>query len=136
MIVPHPPSGVDPEAVSSLAAAEEIVFGPRGRGPGSAGIPISSPELSHRERQILQMASRGLSNADVAGELGLSIETVKSHMRRVLGKLGARNRCHAVALGYETGVLRPGGEPEPPPTDAITAIEDILMLADDEAVRD
>lgn len=77
----------------------------------SGAGPDAGVELSARERQILALASCGLSNADVADALDLSIETVKSHMRRVLGKLGARNRCHAVALGYEHGLLKPGAMP-------------------------
>lgn len=104
MIVPEP-SQADHAPGASVAAAEAIVFGRRASRPTG---PAPGVELSQRERQILAMASRGLSNADVAAALDLSIETVKSHMRRVLGKLGARNRCHAVALGYELGLLVPG----------------------------
>lgn len=119
MIVPEP-SAAERGSQGSLAAAEAIVFGHRA---ARATGPAPGVELSARERQILAMASRGLSNADVAAALELSIETVKSHMRRVLGKLGARNRCHAVALGYELGLLVPGkmlaagAPPAAPPAD-------------------
>ncbi|MEQ8834951.1 MAG: helix-turn-helix transcriptional regulator [Miltoncostaeaceae bacterium] len=107
MIVPEPAQsdGAPPD----LRDAEAIVFGDRARRrPGMPPGPRSA-ELTQREREILLMVSQGLSNGDSARVLELSIETVKSHMRRVLGKLGARNRCHAVALAYEYGILSPGG---------------------------
>lgn len=69
---------------------------------------LDRPRLSGREREILLLAARGLSNATIAAGLGLSPETVKSHLRQVMGKLGARNRSHAVALAYEFGLLAPG----------------------------
>lgn len=82
----------------------------------------SATDLTAREREILRMVGRGHSNGEVADRLGLSVETVKSHVRRVLGKLGARNRCHAVALAYEYGVFTPGGPTttgdDPPADDA------------------
>lgn len=107
MIVPEPTrtTATSPD----LDRAEAIVFGDRARRrPGMPPGPRSA-ELTQREREILVMVAQGLSNGDSARALELSIETVKSHMRRVLGKLGARNRCHAVALAYEYGILNPGG---------------------------
>lgn len=69
---------------------------------------LERPSLSRREGEILLLAARGLSNAAIARRLGLSPETVKSHLRQVMGKLGARNRSHAVALAYEFGLVPPG----------------------------
>lgn len=57
-----------------------------------------SPRLSQREEQVVALIGRGLTDAEIGGVLNLAQDTVKSHVRRILAKLGARNRAHAVAL--------------------------------------
>ncbi|MEU5540325.1 response regulator transcription factor [Streptomyces sp. NPDC020362] len=103
------------DAIRTVAAGEALLSpGPTARlierflrspsAPATGG-----PEcLSDREREVLALVTRGLNNTEIAEALGLSPLTAKTHVSRIMGKLGARDRAQLVIVGYESGLVVPG----------------------------
>lgn len=99
---------VSGEAVTAPSATRRLiaqfVAGPTA-GPGRRDDRLRV--LTAREREVLTLIARGLSNAEIAEQLRLAEGTVKTHIGRILAKLGLRDRIQAVILGYECGLVRP-----------------------------
>jgi DNA-binding NarL/FixJ family response regulator len=85
---------------------EEHVARPRA---GASSQPFA--DLTERELQVAQAIARGLSNAEIGKELFLSEATVKTHVTRILTKLGVRDRVQIVVAAYESGLVQPGARP-------------------------
>jgi DNA-binding NarL/FixJ family response regulator len=75
-----------------------------------SGRPPELVDLSDRELEVMRLVARGLSNEEIGAKLHLARDTVKTHVGRVLAKLGLRDRAQAIVMAYETGLVQPGRE--------------------------
>lgn len=111
------------DAVRTVAAGDAL-FAPTvtrrlveryvSRAPVGEGLPPAFAELTGREVEVARLVARGRSNGEIASDLFLSEATVKTHVGRVMAKLGVRDRVGVVVSAYESGLVEPGaGRPKP-----------------------
>jgi prevent-host-death family protein len=96
------------DALLSSSVARRLVDRFARPQPSRPAVPPPGRTLSVRELDIWRAMARGRSNAEIAAELFISEATVKTHVARVLAKLGLRDRIQAVIVAYETGLIAPG----------------------------
>jgi DNA-binding NarL/FixJ family response regulator len=100
------------DAVVAPSVTRRLLDAMADRLPDAGGSPASGADgrlgkLTERELEVLMKVANGLSNAEIAEELTLSEGTVKTHVGRILNKLGLRDRVQAVVLAYQIGLVRP-----------------------------
>ena len=99
-------------AITRRLIGEFAALPPRAETHAATAHPqIELAALTARETQVLRLVAEGLSNSEIARRLVVSEETVKTHVSRVLGKLGLRDRTQAVVVAYESGLVIPGAYP-------------------------
>ena len=96
------------EALIAPAITKRLIEQFARAAPRSGRSAAALEELTARELEVLVLIARGLSNREIASALVLSEATVKTHVKRVLAKLGVRDRVHAVVLAYESALVTPG----------------------------
>ncbi len=103
------------DAVRIVAGGESLVFPiatrelvERFSGAHDQDLATALDRLTEREREVLRLVAKGHSNAEIADELFVGRETVKTHVTSVLTKLGVRDRTQAVVAAYESGFVKPG----------------------------
>ncbi|HEX5192463.1 MAG TPA: response regulator transcription factor [Solirubrobacteraceae bacterium] len=102
------------EALLTPAVTRQLLDRVARRLPAPVGHrPEALQELTEREREVLELLARGMSNAEIGEALIVGDATVKTHVSNVLMKLGLRDRVQAVVLAYELGVVQPGSSPPP-----------------------
>jgi DNA-binding NarL/FixJ family response regulator len=96
------------EALLSPSVTRRLIAEFARLGPARPATHGRIAELTERESEVLGLMARGLSNAEIAAQLVVAEQTVKTHVGRILAKLGLRDRAQAVVYAYENGLVRPG----------------------------
>jgi DNA-binding NarL/FixJ family response regulator len=96
------------ESVAAPTVTRRLIAHFVNTAPATSPDPTRTAVLTARERDVLTLIGRGLSNTEIAGQLHLSEGTVKTHVGRILAKLGLRDRVQAVILAYEAGLVSIG----------------------------
>lgn len=95
------------DALLAPSVTRRVIERFAGRRPRPARSLVALSELTEREREVLVLMGRGRSNSEIAADLFIAEQTVKTHVGKVLAKLGVRDRVHAVILAYDAGLVEP-----------------------------
>lgn len=95
------------EALLAPSVTRRVIAQFAGRRPRAPRATTVLADLTEREREVLVLIGRGRSNGEIAAELFIAEQTVKTHVGKILAKLGARDRVHAVIVAYDTGLVEP-----------------------------
>jgi DNA-binding NarL/FixJ family response regulator len=98
----------DGEALLSPSVTRRLVSEFAARTKRPAGPSTALAELTSREREVMALVAEGLTNAEIGERLFMSPATARTHVSRILTKLGARDRTQLVVMAYESGLVRPG----------------------------
>jgi DNA-binding NarL/FixJ family response regulator len=93
------------EALLAPSVTRRLIAHFTGGSRAAAKVPRGLDELTEREREVLALVAQGLSNAELADTLGVSLPTAKTHVSRILTKLDARDRTQLVILAYQAGIV-------------------------------
>lgn len=96
------------DALLAPSVTRRLIAGFVNRTPSTSATPRNISALTEREREVLTMIARGLSNREIATHLVVAETTVKTHVGRIFTKLGARDRVQAVIAAYNSGLTKPG----------------------------
>jgi DNA-binding NarL/FixJ family response regulator len=96
------------DSLLSPSVTSRVIERMAGQPPSDSALHSLLDELTPRETEVLGLVARGRSNAEIAADLVIEESTVKTHLKRVLVKLGVRDRVQAVIFAYESGLTRPG----------------------------
>ena len=95
------------DALLAPSVTKRVIREVAARSAATVDVP-GLDELTAREREVMALVADGLSNDEIADRLTISAATVKTHVSKILQKLGLRDRVHAVVLAYDTGLVQPG----------------------------
>jgi DNA-binding NarL/FixJ family response regulator len=97
------------EALLAPSVTRRLIADFARRPSGGPRLPATLSALTSRETEVLRLIARGLSNTEISDTLVIAEQTTKTHVGRILAKLGLRDRAQAVVLAYESGLVTPGG---------------------------
>jgi DNA-binding NarL/FixJ family response regulator len=97
------------DALLAPSVTRRLITGFTRKPPAVPATPAALDVLTSRETEVLTLIAQGMSNTQISDTLCIAGETTRTHIKRILAKLGLRDRAQAVVIAYETGLVTPGG---------------------------